>query len=149
MAKLTPKQIYELIVIHKQQPSPEQLKELEGTHWHHRLHGTSPTVGDIFKAKKFKTYYEEEDTVSHTHVSLSDFASHLIDRLEDKYNLHFSSDERPDDTKLNDIKQYISAALAKAVLGDGDRKSVVRAVNSAQSVSGLMIKLHDLSLPLM
>jgi len=144
MARLTPKQIYEKIVINGQQATPEELKQLEGTHWQHKLNGTTPDISSVYKSKPFKTFYEEEDTIASAPLTRSSLALKLIDKIEDKFDLHFAviGANRVDESKLNDIKKYIASILEKANINIDDRRSIIRAVNKSASVSNLVTRLH-------
>jgi hypothetical protein len=144
MKKLTAKKIYEKIVLHGHIPSPEESNMLEGTHWKHKLDGTIPEKKNVYR--NFKTFFEEE-TPSIEHQTRSELADSIVDKVEDKFGLHFSdmSVNPVDHTKLPEIKSFIHKHLSNCKAAIGDIKAITSAVNKAEDIHELMVKLNFLT----
>jgi len=144
MKKITAKKIYEKIVLHGYTPTPEEGRVLEGTPWKHKLDGTIPEKKNVYR--NFKTFFEQE-VPSNEHQTRSELANSIVDKVEDKFNLHFSDiNVNPiDQAKLPDIKNFIHNYLSKCRAATGDIKVIASVVNKAQDVHELLIKMNMLT----
>jgi hypothetical protein len=142
MKKITAKKIYEKIVLHGHTPTPEESDVLEGTHWKHKLHGTVPEKTNVYR-NNFKTFFEQE-VPSNEHQSRSELADSIVDKVEDKFGLHFSdmSVNPVDHTKLPEIKSFIHKHLSKCRAATGDIKAIAVVVNKAEDIHELMVRLN-------
>ena len=144
MKKITAKKIYEKVVLHGHTLTPEESSVLEGTPWKHKLDGTVPEKKNIYR--NFKTFFEQE-TPFNVHQSRSELADSIVDKVEDKFGLHFSdiSVNPIDHSKLPEIKNFIIKHLSKCRAATGDIKTIATVVNKAKDIYELMVRLNTLT----
>jgi hypothetical protein len=141
MRKLTAKKVYERVTLHKQQLSEEDHHVLHGTPWHHKVHGTTPDPDD--QDLNFKTFYGQE-TIEEGEMTKAEMADALSDKIEDKFNLHFSNHERPA-VDYETVKEYAHKILFQMEGHEDDRKSLASIINTEESVNMLLAKLYTIS----
>lgn len=141
MKKITAKKIYEKIVLHGHTPTPEESNMIKGTRWMHKLNGTIPEKKNVYP--NFKTFFEEE-TPSIEHQTRSELADSIVDKVEDRFGLHFSDLglDPVDHNKLPEIKSFIHKHLSKCRAAAGDIKSIASVVNKAEDIYELMVRLN-------
>lgn len=139
---MSPKKLYEKIVLGNHNPSPEEVESLKGTHWHNKLYGG---VGKSPYAA-FKSFYKETNTGS-SMLDRYQMADHVLDSIEDQFGLHFSNfqDVPYDDTKLQSIKDYAMSLLQRCRGNTEDKNDIARRIVNAESVSELLVRLNMLS----
>lgn len=143
MKKHTAKKIYERAVLTGYVLNEDDEKQLAETHWKHKLAGTQPEQSEAFK--KFKTHYIEEVSYPTEHLSRKELADELADRIEDKFDLHFSSKNSFDHSKLNEVKEYAHQLLIRLKAHNADKKQLAEAIETATKVHYLLAKLYMLS----
>ena len=94
----------------------------------------------------FKTFFEQE-IPSNEHQSRSELADSIVDKVEDKFGLHFSdmSVNPVDHTKLPEIKSFIHKHLSKCRAATGDIQAIAAVVNKAEDIHELMVRLNILT----
>jgi len=146
MRPLTPKKIYEKITLQGYQASPEELKQLEGTPWHHKLNNTTPSNKDVYKnPSSFKRFFEEETSALEP-LTRSDLADVVLDKVEDKFGLHYSTGiKKTDNASLPQVKEFALTIIQRANAHPEDKKRVASSVNKAKTVCNLLTRLNLLS----
>ncbi len=144
MKKTTPKKIYEDIILCGKTPEPEHLKLLKGTRWEHKLNGTTPEKADIYRS--FKAHFESE-APSISFQDRSELANSIVDKVEDKFGLHFSDlKANPvNHNKFDEIKSFVENHIKHSKAADSDKHSILKVVNKADDIYELMIKLNSLT----
>lgn len=139
---LSPKKIYEKIVLNDYTPTEEEAQALKGTHWHNKLYG------GVSKNpySSFKRFFKEENVGAKV-MDRFQLADHILDSIEDQYGLHFSNvhDVPYDDSKLDVLKDHAIKILEKGRANADDKNDIAKRVVGAQSVSELLIRLNMLS----
>lgn len=137
----SPKKLYEKIRLHGHKATPEELSALEGTHWKHKLNGTTPSSKDVYKPFSFKGYFKEE---SSDYLSRQQLADKVLDGIEDTFNIHFSNLQSPN-VDIEKVKEHAYGIINRSNASMGDKQYIAKVVNNANDVDALNIKLGILS----
>jgi len=135
---LSPKQIYEKIVLQNYTPTEEESSALEGTVWKHKLDGTTPPL----KKPVFKSFFEE-DSPPVDEMSRFALCAYIADKIEDRYDLHFSSPGALsfDPKRFPQVKEYALSLLHYVNATIEAKNSVIQMVHDSKSINSLMVKL--------
>lgn len=139
---ISPKKLYEKIVLSGYRPTAEEVKSIKGTHWYNKLYGEeSKNPYSAFK------YFYKEDNSSSKVMDRFQLADYILDKIEDQYGLHFSSsyNVEHDETKLSKIKKFIMELLGKCKSHLQDKSDVAKRVQRAEDISELLILLNMIS----
>lgn len=134
------KNLYEKIKLTGYKPSEQELKSLEGTKWHDRLHGSTAAPTSI----KFKAYYEDGAPAKEKPLMVqSEVAAYLVDKIEDQFDAHFSSDSLGiiDISKLPQVKQYALGLLNNIETGTWVRNNFVDLITNSKDPNELLLRL--------
>ena len=141
---LTPKKIYEKITLIGYNPTPEELDALKDTHWFNKLFGGTSGKNPF---SKFKNFFKEDDSFT-KHMNKHEMADCILDKIEDQFGLHYSNfHDLPlnRDSKLPEVKEHVMMLLQKCKGHVDDKKEIAKKVDSADSVTDVLIKLNFLS----
>lgn len=129
------KKIYEKIVLTGHTPSEQELSVLRGTKWGKLLNGDNVVAG----TKTFKTYVEDEEGIANTQLSRPLLADMVLDKIEDKFDIHFSSFNI--DANVKQVQMFAIKLINNASAANGDKLSLINSIKSVDNVSDLLTKL--------
>lgn len=142
------KKIYEKLVFTGTTPTQEDLDGMKNTRWHYKYHGQEPTKADIFNT--FKNYYTE-DTPSNEPMDMYQLATYILDKVEDKFGLHFSDLSVRDGlntTDLPKLKGFVAELVKRADTPTSDKQLILMSVNRSRDVFELLMALNYKTAPL-
>ena len=143
--KLSAKRMYENITLSNRKVTPEQIKALEGSNWHHVYHGTVPEATAV--STNFKSFFSEEAENLTIHRSLPQLAEFIADRIEERFGLHYSNlktETAKGGTKEN-VASFALDLLKKVVAASGDKEKIAKVIQNADIPQDMLVRLHIMS----
>ena len=143
--KLSAKRMYENLTLSNRKATPEQIKALEGSNWHHVYHGTVPEAAAV--DTNFKSFFSEENENLTVHRSLPQLAEFVADRIEERFGLHYSNlktEAAKGGTKDN-VTNFAVDLLKKVAAANGDKEKIIKAIQKADIPQDALVRLHVMS----
>lgn len=137
------KRLYERIKLTGYTPTEQELKIIEGTVWHSKLHGTKPHSTPETNLK-FKAYFEDGVPAEKPVMLLqSDIAEYLVDNIEKHFDVHFSNENLGiiDISKLPKVKQYALNLLNNIETSTWAKNHFIGVINNSKEPNDLLIQL--------
>ena len=115
----------------------EEMKSLEGTIWKAKLDEVPVNETASFK------YFFKESTVETRGMSRQDISEYIADKLEDRYDLHFTHSKHMhfNPADYTAAKDFALSILDSIQTDDSEKNSVRSLINRSNNVHELLTRL--------